>query len=164
MWCLREPCFGQLKDGDSPGPHQQKPGANSIFSLKPSPFSSAAINIPALNKFLLFPQAVPSRIPTRLYGPLLPQTFDLVLGQSSLTSKEIIIHPEIINSDYKKKNSNYDVISDSMAIQKGGQNCPITYFTFLLTPLRMYRQADSAVQIKNNPYGHHWYLNVPNQI
>ena len=117
------------------GPHQQKPGANSIFSLKPSTFSSVAINIRALNDFLLFPQVVPSRIPTRLYGPLPQQTFGLILGQSSLTSKEIIIHPEIINSDYKKKNSNYDVISDSMAIPKGGQNFPITYFTFLLTPL-----------------------------
>jgi len=28
----------------------------------------------------------------------------------------------------------------------------------------MYGQADSAVQIKNNPYGHHWYLNMPDQI
>ena len=26
----------------------------------------------------------------------------------------------------------------------------------------MYRQTDLAVQIKNNPYGHHWYLNMPN--
>ena len=36
------------------------------------------------------------------------------------------------------------------------------YLTFLLTPLKIYRQADSAVEIKNNPYGHHWYLNMPN--
>ena len=47
-----------------PGPLQQKPGANSIFSLKPSTSGSAAIDIPALNDFLLYPQAVPSRIPT----------------------------------------------------------------------------------------------------
>ena len=26
----------------------------------------------------------------------------------------------------------------------------------------MYRQADSTVKIKNNPYRHHWYLNMPN--
>jgi dUTPase len=77
--------------------------AIAIFSLKPSTSSNAAINIPALNDFLLFPQAVPSRIPTRLYGPLPPQTFGLILGQSSLTSKEMAIHPEIIHSDYKKK-------------------------------------------------------------
>ena len=95
--------MGKFKDGDSLGPHQQKPGANSIFFLKPSTSSNAAINIPALNDFLLFPQAVPSRIPTRLYGPLPPQTFGLILGQSSLTSKEMAIHPEIIHSDYKKK-------------------------------------------------------------
>ena len=111
------------------GPHQQKPGANAIFSLKPSTSSNAAINIPALNDFLLFPQAVPSRIPTGFYGPLPPQTFCLILGQSSLTSKEITIHPEIIDSYYKEKNSNYYVISDTMTIQKGGQNCPITSFT-----------------------------------
>ena len=53
-----------------------------------------------------------------------------------------------------------------MAIQKGGQNCSITTFAlaFLLAPLIMYGQADLAVQIKNNPYGHHWDLNMPNQI
>ena len=52
------------------------------------------------------------------------------------------------------KNSNHDVISDSMAIQKGGQNCSNYFFclTFLLTPLMMYGQADSAEQIKNNLY------------
>ena len=61
------------------------------------------MEIPALNDFLLFPQAVPSRIPTGPYGPLPPQTFGLILGQSSLTSKEITIHPEIIDSDYKEK-------------------------------------------------------------
>ena len=113
---LRESYFGKLKDGDSPGPHQQKPGTNSIFSLKPSTSGSAVIDILALNDFLLFPQAVTSRIPTRLYGPLPSQTFSLILGQSSLTSKEITIHPEIIDSDYNKKNSNYYVISDTMTI------------------------------------------------
>ena len=103
MRYLREPYLRKLKNGDCLGPHQQKPGANSIFSLKPSTSSNAAINIPALNDFLLFPQAVPSRIPTSLYGHLPPQTFGLTLGQSSLTSKEITIHPEIIDSDYEKK-------------------------------------------------------------
>ena len=85
------------------GPLQQKPGENSIFSLKPSTFSNTAINIPALNDFFLYPQAVPSRIPTRLLGPLTPQTIGLLLGQSILTSKEIAVHPEVINSDYKGK-------------------------------------------------------------
>ena len=27
-----------------------------------------------------------------------------------------------------------------------------------------YGQAFLAVQIKNSPYGHHWYLNLPVQI
>ena len=62
---------------------------------------SAAVNIPALNDFLLYPQAVPSRIPTRVFGPLPPQTFGLLLGRSSLTSKGITVQPEIIDSDYK---------------------------------------------------------------
>ena len=33
-----------------------------------------------------------------------------------------------------------------------------------INSLIMYGQADLAVQIKNNPYGHHWYLNMPDQI
>ena len=88
---------------EPPGPLQQKPGANSIFSLKPSTPGNAAINIPALSDFFLSPQAVPSRVPTRLFGPLPPQTFSLLLGPSSLTSKKITVHPEIIDSDYKTK-------------------------------------------------------------
>ena len=46
--------------GPPPCPLQQKPGVNSIFSLKPSTSSGAAIEIPALNDFLLYPQTVPS--------------------------------------------------------------------------------------------------------
>ena len=38
----------KLQAGDPPGPFHQKPGANSIFSLKPSTSGSAAIDIPAL--------------------------------------------------------------------------------------------------------------------
>ena len=38
-----------------------------------------------LNDFLLCPQAIPSRIPTRLFGSLPSQTFGLLLGRSSLT-------------------------------------------------------------------------------
>ena len=87
--------------GDPPGPLQQKPGANSIFSLKPSTPGSAAVNIPGLNDFLLYLQPVPSRIPTGLFGPLPPQTFGLLLGRSSLTSKGITVHPGVTDSDYK---------------------------------------------------------------
>ena len=74
-----KPIPGNSKQGTPPGPLQQKPGANSIFSLKPSTSGSAALDIPALNDFLLYPQAVPSRIPTGLFGPLPPQTFSLLL-------------------------------------------------------------------------------------
>ena len=75
----------KLQAGDTLGPLQQKPEANSMFSVKPSTSGSAAFDIPALNDFLLYPQAVPSRIPTGILGPLPPQTFSLSLGQSSLT-------------------------------------------------------------------------------
>ena len=83
-----------------PGPHQQKPETNSIFSLKPSTSSSAAIDIPALNDFLLFSPTVPSKMPTRLFRPLPPQIFGLLLDQSSLTSKKITVHSKRIDSDY----------------------------------------------------------------
>ena len=63
-----------LEGHPPPGLLQQKPGANSIFSFKPS------TDIPALNDFFLYPQAVPSRVPTGLFGPLPPQTFSLLLG------------------------------------------------------------------------------------
>ena len=51
--------------------------------------------------FFLYPQAVPSRVSTGLFGPLPPQTSGLLLGQSSLTSKGITVHPGVIDSDYK---------------------------------------------------------------
>ena len=99
-----KPILGNSKQGTPPqGPLQQKPGATSIFYLKPSTPSSIAIDIPALNDFSLYPQAVPSRVPTGLFGPLPPQTFGLLLGQSSLTSKGITVHPGIIDSDYKRE-------------------------------------------------------------
>ena len=52
------------------------------------------------NDFLLYPQAVPFRTPTSLFGPLPPQTFGLFLDQSSLTSKGITVHLGVINLDY----------------------------------------------------------------
>ena len=67
----------------------------------PSNPQHPAVDIPALNDFILFPQAVPSRIPTGPYGPLPPQTFGLILGRSSLTFKGITVHPGIIDSEYK---------------------------------------------------------------
>ena len=100
---LIENLFQKTLNRDPPGPLQQKPGANSIFSLKPSTSNSAAINMPALNDFFLYPQAVPTRVPTGLFRPLPPQAFGLLLGWSSLTSKEITVHPKIIDSDYKRE-------------------------------------------------------------
>ena len=46
---LKENLFWKTPSRDPrPGPFQQKPGTNSIFSLKPSTSGSAAIDIPAL--------------------------------------------------------------------------------------------------------------------
>ena len=99
---LKENLFqGTPNRGPPPSPLQQNPGVNSIFSLKPSTSGSVTFNIPALNDFFLYPQAVPSRISTRLFGPLPPQTFSLLFGQSSLASKGFTVHPGIIDSDYK---------------------------------------------------------------
>ena len=87
------------------------------------------VDIAALNDFSLYPQAVPSRVPTGLFGPLPLQTFSLLFDRSRLAFKGITVHPGIIDSNYKgERTSNYDIISDSMAIQKGGQNCSITSF------------------------------------
>ena len=81
MWYCKEAYFGKLQAGDFSGPHQQKPGTNSIFSLKPSTSNNATIDMPALNDFLLFPQVVPTEIPTGVFGPLPPQNFGLLFGQ-----------------------------------------------------------------------------------
>ena len=75
-----KPILRNSKQGTPPGPLQQKTGANSIFFLKPSRSGRAAINITDLNDFVLYPQSVPSRIPTRLFGPLPAQNFSLLLG------------------------------------------------------------------------------------
>ena len=124
-----KPVSGNSKLGTPQVPINKNQGQTPSFPSNPQHLASAAVDTPALNDFLLFPKVVPSRIPTRLFGPLPPQTFSLLLGWSSLTSKGIVVHPGVIDSDYKGKHSNYDVISDTMAIQKGEQNCSITSFT-----------------------------------
>ena len=101
---LKENLFqGTPNRGPPPSPLQQNPGVNSIFSLKPSTSGSVTFNIPALNDFFLYPQAVPSRISTRLFGPLPPQTFSLLFGQSSLASKGFTVHPGITDLNYKEE-------------------------------------------------------------
>ena len=78
-----------------------KTRGNFYLFPQTSTSGSVAVDIPALNDFFLYPQAVPSRVPTGHFGPLPPQTFGLLLGQSSLTSKGITGHPGVIDSDYK---------------------------------------------------------------
>ena len=54
-----KPILGNAKQGTPPGPRQQKPGANSMFSLKPSTSGRAAGNILALNDFFPLPSSCP---------------------------------------------------------------------------------------------------------
>ena len=96
---LKENLF-QETTGRGP-PRSPSTKTRGKFYLFPQTLNITAVDIPALNDFFLYPQAVPSKIPTGLFGPLPPQTFSLLLGQSSLTSKRITIHPGIIDSDYK---------------------------------------------------------------
>ena len=138
------------------GPLQQKPGATSIFYLKPSTPSSIAIDIPALNDFSLYPQAVPSRVPTGLFGPQPLQTFGLSLGKSSLTSKGITVHPGVIDSDYKGE---IQIMMSSQILWQFKKGDKIAQL--LLSP---YISINSSNDVRtgrfgstdqNNPFGHH---------
>ena len=74
-----------------------------------------------------------------------PQTFDLLLGQSSLTSKRITVHPRIIDLDYKGE---IQIMMSSQILWQFKKGDKIAQL--LLLPWQM----DLAIQIKNNPYGH----------
>ena len=118
-----KPISGNSKLGTPRVPINKTQGQTPSFPSNPQhPALLPSIYQPSVIFFSLKP-----RIPTGLFGPLPPQTFSLLLGQFNPTSKGISVHPGIIDSDYKR-NSNYDVISDTMASQKRGQNCPITSF------------------------------------
>ena len=93
-----KPTLGNSKQATPRSPTTKTRGK---FYLFPQTLNITAVDIPALNDFFLYPQAVPSKIPTGLFGPLPLQTFGLLLGQSSLTSKGITVHPGVIDSDYK---------------------------------------------------------------
>ena len=71
------PISGNSKMGTPWVPINKNQGQTPSFPSNPQ---HPAVDIPALNDFILFPQAVPSRIPTGPYGPLPPQTFGLILG------------------------------------------------------------------------------------
>ena len=149
---LRETLFRETQRWGLPGSPSTK--TRGKLHLFPQTSGSAAINIPALNDFL-FPHAVPSRIPTGLYGPLRPQTFGLILGWSSLTFKGITVHPGITDSDYKGE---IQIMTSSQILwqfKKGDKIAQLFILPYIsLTPLMVYRQVDLVVQIKSNPYGH----------
>lgn len=86
----------------TPGSQSTKTREQTQYFPKTFNIQQYFINMQPPNDFLLFPQAVPSRTPTSLYGPLPPQTFGLILGQSRMNSK-ITIHPEILIQIMRKK-------------------------------------------------------------
>ena len=99
-----KPIPGNFKQGTPPPPPRSPTTkTRGKFYLFPQTFNIWQWSrwYTNLNDFFLYPQAVPSRVPTRLFGSLPPQTFGLLLGQSSLTSKGITVHPEVIDSGYK---------------------------------------------------------------
>ena len=69
---LKGTLFWETQRWELPGSPSTKTRGKLHLFPQPSTSSNAAVNIPALNDFLLFPQAVPSRIPTGLCGPLPP--------------------------------------------------------------------------------------------
>ena len=98
------------------------------------------------------------KIPLKLMRWILflpPQTFCLLLGRSSLTSKGITVHPGIIDSDDKGE---IQTMMSSQILWRSKRGTILPNYSFFLTcllaPLMASGQVDLAVQIKNNPYGH----------
>ena len=56
---LMENLFQGTSNREPPGPLQQKPRVNSIFSLKSSTSGNATVNIPALDDFFPLPLSSP---------------------------------------------------------------------------------------------------------
>ena len=87
---------------------------------------------------------------------LLPQTFGLLLGRSSLSSKGIIVHPGTIQRQIIREKFQLWCHLRYCVNTKTGTKLPnyFFYLTFLITPVMASRQVDLAVQIKSNPYIH----------
>ena len=100
---LREKLFQETPNRGPPpqAPYKKKQGQILSFPSNPQHLAVLPSIYQPYMIFFLYPQAVPSWVPTGLFGPLPPQTFGLSLGQSSLTSKGITVHPGIIDSNCK---------------------------------------------------------------
>ena len=129
-YCLAEKIYSRNSKPGTPQVHFNKNQRQIIsFPLKPSTSSSAAVDIPALNDFFLYPQAVHSKIPTGLFRSLPPQNFGLLLGWFSLTSKGITVHPGIIDSDYKREIQ--IMMSCLWQIKKGDKIAQLLLFPYI---------------------------------
>ena len=94
-----------------------------------------------------------------------PQTFCLLLGRSSLTSKGITVHLGIIDSDYKGK---IQIMMSSQILQqfkKGDKIAQLLLLPYTAINSSHDIQTDGSSNTdQNSPYEHHWHLNIPNQI
>ena len=61
---------------------------------------SAGLGIPIPKDHLLMPAEIPTKIPTNIFGPLPKGTTRLLLGWYGLTSKGVLVHTSVIDSDY----------------------------------------------------------------
>ena len=114
--------------------------------------------------FFLYPQAVPSRVPTGLFGPLPLQTFSLLFDRSRLAFKGITVHPGIIDSNY---NGEIQIMMSSQILwqfKKGDKIAQLLLLPYIFINFSNNVLDKQIQQIKNNPYGHHWYLNMPDHI
>ena len=77
-----KPIPGNSKQETTQVPFNKNQGK---FHLFPQPLNLRQCCSQYTSPKLLYPPAVPSRIPTGLFGPLPPRTFGLLSGRSSLT-------------------------------------------------------------------------------
>ena len=97
--------------------------------------------------FFLYPQAVPSRVPTGLFGPLPPQTCSLLFGWSNLASKRITVHPGIIDSNYKGE---IQIMISSQILQQSKRWTKLLNYFFCLQFSSV--QSLSCVQLFATPW------------
>lgn len=109
--------FRKTKKGRAPGPDNNRYICDTGHSSKLPNFTSprlsgqqlsptkksAIVNICMAQDILLLPGETPLHVATKIWGLIPPYSVGLLLGCSTLTSKEVTIHTVIIDSKYKEK-------------------------------------------------------------